>query len=139
MAQTFRQGCCSCILRVKSNTLRRNVNFEKVFASAHIFLDSEPKNCGFSSKKCRKFCQKSLRCTDKNKESRINFRSIIWLYLYSDFEQKKFWLPSESSRESCSNSSRRSQRNVGRKNWFLKIRVFFKRFMNFDPKDCENL
>ena len=114
-------------------------NFWKVSATAHIFLHSEPKICGFSSKNCRKFCQKCLRCMDNNNDSRINFRSIIWLDLYSDFEQKVFDFPRRGFVRVVATAVDASRGTFGGIVWFLKIRVFFKRFMNFEPKDCGNL
>ena len=114
-------------------------NFWKVPPSAHIFLDSDPKICGLSSKKCRKFCQKCLRCTHKNNESRIKFRSIIWLYLYSDFEQKSIDFPRRVFVRFVATAVDAARGTFGGIVWFLKIRVFFQRFMNFEPKDCGNL
>ena len=126
---------CTC----QEQHIEANCNFWKVSASAHIFLDSEPKNCGFSSKKCRKFCQKCLRCMDNNNVSRINFRSVIWLYLYSDFEQNVFDFPRKVFVRVVATAVDASRETFGGIVWFLKIRVFFKRFMNFEPKDCGNL
>ena len=136
---TFWQGFSNCILCVQGNTLKRNVTFEKVSASAHVFLDSEPKICGPSSKKCRKFCQKCFRCMDNNNDSRINFWSIILLYLYWDFEQKVFDFPWKDFVRVVATAVDSSSGKFGGINWFLKIRVFFKSFMKFEPKACGNL
>ena len=111
----------------------------KSFSFRALFLDSEPKICGLSSKKCRTFCQKCLRCMDNNNDSRINFRSIIWLYLYSDFEQKVFDFPRKVFVRIVATAVDASRGTFGGIVWFLKIRVFFKHFMNFEPKDCGNL
>ena len=134
--RTFRQGCCSSTLRVKSNILRRNVIFEKFLLPRTIFLNFEPKICGLSSEKCRKFCQKCLRCMDNNNDSRIIFRSIIWLYLYSDFERKVFDFPRKIFVRVVATAVEAARGTFGEKVWFLKIRVFFKHFLNFEPKDC---
>ena len=111
----------------------------KSFSFRALFLDSEPKICGLSSKKCRTFCHKCLRCLANNNDSRINFRSIIWLYLYSDFEQKVFDFPRKVFVRIVTTAVDASRGTFGGIVWFLKIRVFFKRFMNFEPKDCGNL
>ena len=57
---TFWQGFSNCIFCVQGNTLKRNVTFEKVFASANIFLDSEPKICGLSSKSVGSFVKNAF-------------------------------------------------------------------------------
>ena len=140
---TFKANVSAGLLQLHSTCQEQHsevkCNFWKVFPSAHIFLDSEPKICGLSSKKCRKFCRKCFRCMDNNNDSRINFRSIIWLYLYSDFEQKVFDFPRKVFVRVVATAVDASRGMFGRIVWFLKIRVFYKRFMKFEPKDCGNL
>ena len=140
---TFNANVSAGLLQLHSTCQEQHseakCNFWKVSPSAHIFLGSEPKICGLSSKKCRKFCRKCPRCMDNNKDSRKNFRSIIWLYFYSDFEQKVFDFPQKDFVRVVATAVDASRGTFGGKVWFLKIRVFSKRFMNFEPKDCGNL
>ena len=140
---TFSANLLAELLQLHSTCQEQHIEakciFWKVSASAHIFLDSEPKSCGLLSKKCRKFCQNCLRCMDNINDSRINFRSILWLYLYSDFEQKVFDFPRKVFVRVFATAVDASRGAFVGIVWFLKIRVFFKRFMNFDPKDCGNL
>ena len=137
---TFNANVSAGLLQLHSTCQEQHIeakcNFWKVSASAHIFLNFEPKICGLSSEKCRKFCQKCLRCMDNNNDSRINFRSIIWLYLYSDFEQKVFDFPRKIFVRVVATAVEAARGTFGEKDWFLKIRVFFKHFLSFEPKDC---
>ena len=140
---TFNANVSAGLLQLHSTCQEQHseakCNFWKVSPSAHIFSHSEPKICGLLSKKCRKFCQKCLRCMDNNNDSRINFRSIIWLDLYSDFEQKVFDFPRKDFVRVVATAVDSSSGKFGGINWFLKIRVFFKSFMKFEPKACGNL
>ena len=140
---TFNVNVSAGLLQLHSTCQEQQIkakcNFWTISASAHIFLNSEPKICGLSSKKCRKFCQKCLRCMDKNNDSRINFRSMIWLYFYSDFLQKVFDFPRKVFVRVVATAADASRGTFGGIVWFLNIRVFFKRFMNFETKDCGKL
>ena len=90
----FRQGCCSCILLVQSNTLRQNLIPER-FLFRWTFLDSESKIYGFSSKKSWKFCQKWLYVSRRTMFVAGSFRKISCAYLYSDFAKKNLTSPEE--------------------------------------------
>ena len=91
------------------------------------------------SKKFQKDCKKNPFMSQEEHCEWIFSRNILCPYFYSDIEQKILDFPRNVFRRVVATAVDASSGTFGGIVWFLKIRVFFRRFMKFEPKDCGNL